>query len=135
MSVITRLDRPRQLTVHEMTGEVSPEEIRETIRSYYKIPEPTLDILWDLRLADWDVDALHDFREVVAISLQENQDGFNLRRGGRTAFVVSKKVGLGIFKMVEFLLQASRPELPFEIRVFCSMEEANDWLTQPKEPE
>lgn len=135
MGITTRVDRPRQLTVHEVTGEVYPEEIRETIRSFYMSPEPTRDILWDFRLADWEVRSLHEFREVVAISLQENQDGFNVRRGGKTAFVVSKKLGLGIFKMGEFMLEASQPKLPFEIQVLYSMEEANDWLSQPREAE
>jgi len=48
------------------------------------------------------------------------------RRGGKTAFVAKKGTPFGLAKMYQLITDTM--SLPFEIKVFTNLEEANNWI-------
>ena len=51
-TIETTIERDRDLTVHTVTGELTPEEILAKLDDYFK-GEPTSRILWDATKATW----------------------------------------------------------------------------------
>ena len=61
MPISTEIDKSRKLTVYTVTGQVSLDEILNSLEGFYESPEVTLNVLWDgrnaklkpLSLVDW----------------------------------------------------------------------------------
>ena len=116
-----QVDRLNKLTTFTVSGKVTAREFAVAIRNFYG-GEITLHALWDLRkgnvqLADAEIWNLA--RSVSSLNL-------STRRGGKTAFVTKKGSPFGLAKMYQLITDTM--SLPFEIKVFTTLEEANNWL-------
>ena len=117
----TEVDRFKKLTIFTVSGKVTAREFAIAIRNFYG-GEITLHALWDLRkgnvqLADEEIWNLA--RSVSSLNL-------STRRGGKTAFVAEEGTPFGLAKMYQLITNTM--SLPFEIKVFTTLEEANNWL-------
>lgn len=70
-----------------------------------------------------------DFTEVTEVNLQPDDmyriaDGSPFRAGARRAFIIRRPLLYGLARMFQILTEAHEAE----IKIFCSVEEANEWL-------
>jgi hypothetical protein len=117
----TQVDKSRKLTIFTVSGKVTAREFAIAIRNFYA-GEITPHALWDFRegtvqLADHEIWNLA--RSVSSLNL-------STRRGGKTAFVAQEGKPFGLAKMYQLITDTM--SLPFEIKVFTTLEQANNWL-------
>ena len=117
----TQLDKSKKLTIFTVSGTINARELAGFIRSFYT-GEVTLYALWDLRngkIEATDNDVWDLARSVSTLNLSR-------RRGGKTALVAGEGRPFGLARMYQLITDTMT--LPFEIRVFSSIEEAHNWL-------
>ncbi|MCG6945119.1 MAG: hypothetical protein LJE87_07210 [Deltaproteobacteria bacterium] len=117
----TQLDKSKKLTVFTVSGTITALEFAHAVRSFYA-GDVTLYVLWDLRngkLQSSDNDVWNLARSVSTLNLSS-------RRGGKTALVAGKGKSFGLARMYQRITDTMT--LPFEIKVFTSIEEAHNWL-------
>ena len=117
----TQLDKSKKLTIFTVSGTINAREFGSAIRCFYTV-EVTLYALWDLRnveIESTDKDVWNLARSVSTLNLSR-------RRGGRTALVAGEGRPFGLARMYQLITDTMT--LPFEIRVFSSIEEAHNWL-------
>ncbi|MHC4561823.1 MAG: hypothetical protein ACYS8X_03510 [Planctomycetota bacterium] len=128
MPITTDVDLWGQLTVHTGVGELTIEEVNDTIRAFYN-KTPTKNVLWDFRRGIIHNLTVHQIRhsifEVGMLNLMGLAD---VRIDGRTAMVVSTAEDFGLARVAATLLQLE--ELPFESDVFFDLDKATDWLEE-----
>ena len=123
----TQLDKSKKLTIFTVSGTITALEFANAIRSFYA-GDLTLYALWDLRngkIESTDNDVWNLARSVSSLNLSS-------RRGGKTASVAGKGKSLGLAKMYQLITDTMT--LPFEIKVFTSIEEAHNWLETEEAP-
>ena len=123
----TQLDKSKKLTVFTVSGTITALEFANAIRSFYA-GDLTLYALWDLRngkIESTDNDVWNLARSVSTLNLSS-------RRGGKTALVAGKGRSLGLVRMYQLITDTMT--LPFEIKVFTSIEEAHNWLETEEAP-
>ena len=123
----TKVDKSKKLTIFTVSGTITALEFANAIRSFYA-GELTLYSLWDLRkgkIESTDNDVWNLARSVSTLNLSS-------RRGGKTALVAGKGRSLGLVRMYQLITDTMT--LPFEIKVFTSMEEAHSWLETEDAP-
>jgi hypothetical protein len=122
--IITRsVDQEKQLTNFMAVGKTSFEKLMEVIKPFYE-KHPTKDLLWDLRNASFKT---FSSKKLEAIADYVKQHG-EVRAGGKTAFVVSKNLAYGLFRMIETFGEIRK--IPIYTKVFRSMDEAVHWLEE-----
>jgi hypothetical protein len=124
----TEIYRSRKLTTFTVSGTVTARDFAIAIRSFYA-GEITLHALWDFREGDvqlTDAEIWNLARSVSTLNL-------STRRGGKTAFVVQEGTSFGLARMYQLITDTM--SLPFEIKVFTDLREANHWLGIKGEPE
>ena len=117
----TEVDRSRKITTFTVSGTVTARDFAIAIRSFYA-GEITLHALWDFREGDvelTDAEIWNLARSVSSLNL-------STRRGGKTAFVAQEGTSFGLAKMYQLITDTM--SLPFEIKVFTDLGEANRWL-------
>jgi hypothetical protein len=117
----TQLDKSKKLTIFTVSGTITALEFANAIRSFYA-GDLTLYALWDLRngkIESTDNDVWNLARSVSTLNLSG-------RRGGKTALVAGEGRPFGLARMYQLITDTMT--LPFEIRVFSSIEEAHNWL-------
>jgi hypothetical protein len=117
----TQVDRSRKLTIFTVSGTVTAREFAIAIRSFYA-GEITLHALWDFRQGNVELTA----EEIWNLARSVTTLNLSTRRGGKTAFVAEKGSPFGLAKMYQLITDTM--SLPFEIKVFTSLEDANHWL-------
>ena len=123
----TQLDKSKKLTIFTVSGTITALEFANAIRSFYA-GELTLYALWDLRkgkIESTDNDVWNLARSVSTLNLSS-------RRGGKTALVAGEGRPFGLARMYQLITDTMT--LPFEIKVFTSMEEAHSWLETEDAP-
>jgi hypothetical protein len=109
------------------SGSVMAVDIIEGLKKVMEDPafKPGMDILWDFRDVRSEISKADQIREIVSY-IRTNQD----RRGGnyRVALVVTRDIDFGLARMYEAYSQ----ELPFEIRIFKNLNDAENWLASAK---
>ena len=123
MTISRRVDPEKELTTLVVSGELSYEKWLDAHKSIYE-EHPTKNLLWDFRNADFYPITSRDV-EFMADYVQKHG---HLRAGGKTAWVVSKALEFGMLRMAETFGEIR--QLPFEIRLFHSMDEATQWLDE-----
>ena len=124
----TEADKSRKLTTFTVSGTVTARDFAIAIRSFYA-GEITLHALWDFREGDvqlTDAEIWNLARSVSTLNL-------STRRGGKTAFVVQEGTSFGLARMYQLITDTL--SLPFEIKVFTDIGQANHWLGIEGEPE
>jgi len=117
----TQVDRSRKLTIFTVSGKVTASEFAIAIRTFYS-GEITLHALWDFRKGN--VQLTDD--EIWNLARSVSSLNLSTRRGGKTAFVAQKGKPFGLAKMYQLITDTM--SLPFEIKVFTNLEDANQWL-------
>ncbi|MEJ2234731.1 MAG: STAS/SEC14 domain-containing protein [Syntrophobacteria bacterium] len=123
----TQLDKSKKLTIFTVSGTITALEFANAVRSFYA-GDVTLYALWDLRkgkVQSTDNDVWNLARSVSTLNLSN-------RRGGKTALVAGKGKSLGLARMYQLITDTMT--LPFEIKVFTSLEEAHNWLETEDAP-
>ena len=118
---ITR-DEHRNLTLHDVTGPVSEEEMYDALENFYK-REPTALLLWDMSQADVSHVTADILKRFVSKSVELEM---RCQGGRRIAVVASKDVQYGLARMSEVF--AELESAPYSISVFRSHKEALEWL-------
>ena len=122
MTITRSVDQEKQLTVLTVDGEPSFDDFMTTLRSIYE-KYPTKNLLWDFRnVTSSESLFTNDFEFFVDWTKERGE----VRRGGKTAWVFSRSVNYGMGRMT--LAFSEIEQLPLEIKVFYSMEEATQWL-------
>jgi hypothetical protein len=117
----TQLDKSKRLTIFTVSGTITANDFASAIRSFYA-GEVTLYSLWDLRngkIKATDNDVWNLARSASTLNLTS-------RIGGKTALVADKGRPFGLARMYQLITDTMT--LPFEIKVFNSIEEAHNWL-------
>ena len=123
----TQLDKSKKLTIFTVSGTITALEFANAIRSFYA-GDLTLYALWDLRngkIESTDNDVWNLARSVSTLNLSS-------RRGGKTALVAGEGRPFGLARMYQLITDTMT--LPFEIKVFTSIEEAHNWLETEEAP-
>jgi hypothetical protein len=116
-----QVDRLKRLTIFTVSGKVTAREFAIAIRNFYA-GEITLHALWDFRKGN--VQLADD--EIWNLARSVSSLNLSTRRGGKTAFVAEEGTPFGLAKMYQLITDTM--SLPFEIKVFTTLEEANIWL-------
>ena len=121
-------DPERQLTVFNCSGELSRTELSNAIVSFIT-EAPTQNELWDFTNARFPTVSKEDLR---ASAFLGRKYGFK-KRGGKNAIVAPENLEYGLSRM--FKMMAEIVEVPFEVRVFRSLDEAMQWLFEKNQNE
>ena len=117
----TQIDKSKKLTTFTVSGTITAREFAIAIRSFYA-DEVTLYALWDLR--NGKIEATDN--EVWNLARSASTLNLTSRIGGKTALVAGKGRPFGLARMYQLITDTMT--LPFEIKVFRSIEEAYNWL-------
>jgi hypothetical protein len=112
----------RDLTLHDVTGSVSEEEMYDALDNFYK-REPTALLLWDMSQAD----VSHVTPDILQRFVRKSTElEVRHQRGSRIAVVASEDLQYGLARMSEVF--AELESAPYSFRVFRSHQEALQWL-------
>ncbi len=115
----TSINRELDLTVHTVSGNVTPQEYFNKIETYYQ-GKPTTLVLWDCTTATGEKFTADELRDFLRIIKKYS------RKGGKTALVFSMDVDFGIGRMLGSLAQIESYD--FEVEAFRRIEDAKKWL-------
>jgi hypothetical protein len=118
-----QIDQTKQLTVFTGTGEISYSEVRDAIDSFYAGTH-TLNVLWDLRSANVSKITSEQVDQIANLLYQYN----GIRKGVRTSLITPKDITFGLSRMLISLLEVKEKDLPINMHVFRTYEEAMNWL-------
>ena len=123
MPIKTEMDVSRNLTVHTVSGDVTFQEIVETLKGFWEGPSLTMKVIWDGRGA-----TLRNISASQLLTLPYYTGSYLLerRRGGKTAIVAPEKLEYGQSRSIQAGERAI--DLPWELRIFGSMAEALEWM-------
>ena len=119
--ITTHVDHSKELTIHTIVGVVTGREILDKVREVLE-GTPTRFVIWDFSAAD--VTAVS--RDAMEQAVGVNKALGGVRRGGKTALILTSDLAFGLGRVYETLMQLR--EAPFELQAFRSLEEAGAWL-------
>ena len=111
------------LTMVEVSGELSVEEITDWIIDYYRRP-PTKSILWDYRKADLSAGNPEAIEKLVVQVVESSV----VRPGGKTALVFADDQGLKLGQI--FSDRVVESGLGVSFRAFLDTGDAISWLSE-----
>jgi len=117
---ITR-DEDQDLTIHDVTGTVSEEEMYDAQENFYK-KEPTTRLLWDMSQTD----VSHVTPDILQKFIRRSVDFGLQHQGGRVAVFASEDLQYGLARMSQAFTEME--SAPYSFNVFRSRKEALDWL-------
>ena len=120
-NINVHVDTQNDLAVHTVVGDVSADEVQNSIRKFYE-GTVTNRVLWDF--TNGAMSGISS-SEVQRIAYYPRKHAHK-RNGGKAAIVAPKEVTYGLSRMYELLTELR--ELPFETRAFRTPEEAYEWL-------
>ena len=125
MAIDINVDRSKQLTIFTGIGELTFDEITESITSFYD-SNPTLNALFDLNNASANALSANQIRQIVEL-IQKLRV---VREGGQTAIVATTDINYGLARMFE-AMAANPSQNPFvETKVFRDIKAAFAWLAR-----
>ena len=120
-NVSKRFEAASDLTIFTVTGKVDREEIEKAIADFYA-GTITKNVLWDLEKGNFELISNDDIQDLVNIPRSHQLT----RKGGKTAIVADKDLAYGMARIYEARSQLDT--LPFDTKVFRTLEEAYQWL-------
>ena len=117
----TIVDEKQNLTIHKCSGNLTEQEILDTIHSFYD-GDPTLYTLWDFTNASMSGISPRAITKMFAL-IQKLGPG---RRGGKTAVVAPEDLEYGMARMFQIMSDVN--DFPFKIKVFRYFGDASQWL-------
>lgn len=124
MPINYSIDRTQNLTVFNLTGEVTLSGLIDTIDTYGK-SDPTLFEIYDAREIGGDRFTSAEMQK-LAVYLKSHADRRAL--GSKTAVVVNNDIDFGLSRMI---LSLTDQEVPYKIEVFRTMDMAHQWFDEP----
>jgi hypothetical protein len=123
MSITSQTDKSRNLTIFTASGKITLADGIGVMESFYK--NPTQNVLLDFS---------HQTDTPVVLTSEDLVTFFSYltikkerRPEGKTAIVASDDLRYGMSRMAEAL--AEMENLPWKMKAFRSMDEANNWLS------
>ncbi len=123
MSIESSTDKSKSLTVFTGKGEVTYEEVKAAIGSFYD-GKRTENVLWDLQNASIDMIAPTQVRQLATLLKQYG----GARKGVRTAIVSSLDITFGLARMLVAMLEIKERDVSVYMNVFRTIDEAHRWL-------
>lgn len=117
---ITR-DEDQDLTIHDVTGTVSEEEMSDAQYDFYR-KEPTKRLLWDMSQTNVE----HVTQDILKRFIRKSVDLGSEQKGGRVAIYASEDLQYGLARMTKVFTEMG--SAPYSFNVFRSRKEALDWL-------
>jgi len=127
MPLTSHTNDSRQLTVVTGKGDISFDDVRNTIVGFYE-GSYTLYVLWDLRNATAREISTTQVSQIATLIQQFG----GVQKGIRTAIVAPLDVTFGLSRMLIAMVEAKEADMPVGMGVFRSFEEAMDWLFEEK---
>jgi hypothetical protein len=126
-TIETTYDLSRDLTTVKVIGKVSADDFWGWVDEFYAGAVTSL-VLWDLVLADLsDMASDTTDNDIMEHVRQVNVAATEVRKGGKTAFVVNDNIrALRLSLRLESLADADSS--PFARKTFTSMDKAMEWL-------
>lgn len=115
------IDTDKDLTVFEVRGDLTAEEIMRYSSEYYQT-RPTKLVLWDCSSGSVKNITSKEFRQIA----EKMKKIAEKRVGGKTAFVGDVTADFGMGRMYEAFAEIEG--LPVEYRTFKNLEDARKWL-------
>jgi hypothetical protein len=109
------------LTIFTVIGQVTHDEIKEVINEFYE-GVTSKNVLWDLNRGNFELISNEEIQDLVNIPRSQ----YLARKGGKTAIVAGKDLAYGMARIYE--ARSRTDPVPFETRIFRTIEEANQWL-------
>jgi hypothetical protein len=123
MPVSKKIEKEKDLTVFVATGELTFADQIAAFKEFYE-GDPTKNELWDMRAITGNRISSDELRQVTFFTKQYSHK----RTGGKTAMVMNSDLDYGLGRMSETF--AETEDLPWEIRIFRSMDEALAWMDE-----
>ena len=120
--IATLTDIESELTIHKVSGDINVERLFSSLRILKETA--TRRVLWNLN----GVSNIARSRSAATGFIEACVQDIPVLAGGKTAFVFSSATDYGIGRMYE--TYAKMENLPFEMAMFQSMAEAENWLSQ-----
>ena len=122
MAIESKIDKTKNLSTYTLGGEISVNEIMSALESFFK-EEPTEDVLWDLRQADFEGKISSTDLEKMARFIKKKS---TQRARGKTALVAASDLAFGLAREYGAIAEGEGVRNP--IQVFRSMDRAIKWL-------
>ncbi len=121
MPISSHIDHANDLTTLNATEDFTFDEVMALVKMFYD--QPTKNALMDLTAASEPNFSADEIRQIANHKLRiENPD----RIDGKTAIVAPEDLVYGLGRMFQSLSEMNK--VPFEVRIFRTMAEAEDWL-------
>ena len=124
MPITSQVSAEKQLTIVTATGELSFDEVRDAITSFYE-GDYTLKVLWDMREA---TARELSSRQVEQIALLLEEYG-GRSKGIQTAIVTPTDLNYGLSRMLISFVEIREKHHPVLMKAFRTMEEALSWIS------
>ena len=127
MPISSSIDRVRNLTIFNLRGDVTADELRNAVKKFWESPALSLNLLWDVRAASF---FRMKYSEMNEILFQTDFYGDRLeeRKIGKTAVVVNSEEQFSLMKQLSS--QAAMLSFPIVPEIFKTMGEAMAWIDQ-----
>ena len=125
MPITSLRDEEKQLTVFTATGELSFDEIRNAITSFYE-GDYTLKVLWDMRDATARAVSSKHVDQIENLLEKYRQQR---SKGIKTAIVTPTDLDYGISRMLVSIAEIREKRFPVLMNVFRTMDEALNWIS------
>lgn len=113
--------KEKNLTVFSAHGNFIFDQLIDEIDRVYSA-DFTLHALWDFTGSDFSAIKGNQVEKVI----EHTRKYVNLRKGGKSAFIVSSEFGYGLGRMFDILTDLTNS--PVEYRIFKDIDEAIHWI-------
>jgi len=121
MPISYTIDRMKDMTVLNLSGEVSLDEFIQTLQAYIN-DNPTTYEIYDARELNGTRFSTDEVKHLA--KFLQNRHAKRVP-GSKTAIVVDRDIDFGLSRMISMMTDQT---MPYRIEVFRSMEAAKKWL-------
>ncbi len=129
MPIKTVLDTDKDVTIHIASGDLTFDEIAKAITLFYENPKMPEKVIWDGRHASLKNFTSSELEKIATYPLRFNTEKTKIK-GGMRAIVAPRDLDYGLSRVIQMFTGIAGEELPYEIKVFRSMEEATKWIDE-----
>jgi hypothetical protein len=130
MPIVTTIDRERNITVQTASGNLTYEELVQTLESFYRNRDAPENVLWDGRQASLTGLSAAQLKQLGVYTKKFQQEGISVK-GGKRAHLAPASVDYGLARMIGSFKDLLAEDIKFEVRTFRTYQEAIDWLSGP----
>ena len=120
--ILSTEDMKRNLTIYTCRGQISVDEIKKKVKSFYE-DAPSQNVIWDFTEADLSSITADEIR-ALASGVKKLAHS---REGGKTAIVAPEDISYGFGRMYQIFAEIYAQIA--DIQVFRSRSEAEHWFS------